>query len=179
MARRSLARAISARISSDAAAPPCDSKYACAITIGYVVALVCSKHKDNTSKYLLRNLLGHHTFGNTKIDFEQMQSNHMKPLFVPASSDSFQAIGKPPTVPGCLSDLMADKWQAVYQEVFPSKGRKDGPADLTMVEAEQFAEESIDTLRKQKREELMKMRKAAEFEKKMDLAILCTDFLMG
>ena len=130
-------------------------------------ALVCSKHKDNTSKYLLRNLLGHHTFGNTKIDFEQMQSNHMKPLFVPASSDSFQAIGKPPTVPGCLSDLMADKWQAVYQEVFPSKGRKDGPADLTMVEAEQFAEESIDTLRKQKREELMKMRKAAEFEKKM------------
>ena len=112
-------------------------------------------------------MLGHHTFGNTKIDFEQMQSNHMKPLFVPASSDSFQAIGKPPTVPGCLSDLMADKWQAVYQEVFPSKGRKDGPADLTMVEAEQFAEESIDTLRKQKREELMKMRKAAEFEKKM------------
>ena len=83
---------------------------------------------------MLRNLLGHHTFGNTKIDFEQMQSNHMKPLFVPASSDSFQAIGKPPTVPGCLSDLMADKWQAVYQEVFPSKGRKDGPADLTMVD---------------------------------------------
>ena len=36
-----------------------------------------------------------------------------------------------------------------------------------MVEAEQFAEESIDELRRQKREELIKMRKAAEFEAKM------------
>jgi hypothetical protein len=36
-----------------------------------------------------------------------------------------------------------------------------------MVEAEQFAEETIDELRKQKRSELMRQRKEAEFEAKM------------
>ena len=51
--------------------------------------------------------------------------------------------------------------------MFKAKESKREAQDLTMVEAEQFAEESIDTLRKQKREELIKMRKAAEFEKKM------------
>ena len=36
-------------------------------------ALVCTKHKDNTSKYLLRNLLGHLVFGNVKVDLEHLQ----------------------------------------------------------------------------------------------------------
>lgn len=36
-----------------------------------------------------------------------------------------------------------------------------------MVEAEQFAEEAIDELRRQKRDELMRQRKEAEFEAKM------------
>ena len=36
-----------------------------------------------------------------------------------------------------------------------------------MVEAEQFAEETIDELRRQKRDELLRQRKAAEFEAKM------------
>ena len=39
--------------------------------------------------------------------------------------------------------------------------------DLSMVEAEQFAEEMIDDLRRQKRDELLRQRKAAEFEAKM------------
>lgn len=130
-------------------------------------ALVCTKHKDNTSKYLLRNLLGHLVFGNVKVDLEHLQLSHMKPLFVPTTADSFKGIGNPPSVQGCLSDALADKWRAVYEEVFPPRQKKEAQADLTMVEAEQFAEEAIDELRRQKREELIKMRKAAEFEKKM------------
>ena len=56
----------------------------------------------------------------------------------------------------------------MYEEVFPPKQKKrEAQADLTMVEAEQFAEEAIDELRRQKRDELIKMRKAAEFEQKM------------
>lgn len=130
-------------------------------------SLICTKHKDNTSKYLMRNLLGHHVFGNVKVDVTQMQTSHMKPLFVPATADSYKAIGNPPTVQGCLSDLMADKWRAVFEEVFPPRKKKEAQADLTMVEAEQFAEEGIDELRRQKRDELVKMRKAMEFEAKM------------
>jgi dynein light intermediate chain 2 len=131
-------------------------------------SLICTKHKDNSSKYLLRNLLSHHVFGNVKVDIEQMQLSHMKPLFIAASADSFKAIGNPPSVQGCLSDAPADKWKAVFESVYPPRqAKREAQADLTMVEAEQFAEEAIDELRKQKREELVKMRKAAEFEAKM------------
>ena len=131
-------------------------------------SLLCTKHKDNASKYLLRNMLSHHVFGNVRIDAAQLQTSHMKPLFVPATADAMAGIGKAPSVAGCISDAMADKWKAVFEEVFPPRaGKKEAQADLTMVEAEQFAEEAIDELRRQKRAELMKMRKAAEFEAKM------------
>ena len=205
-------------------------------------SLIFTKHKDNLSKHLLRNLLGYHVFGNIKVrlpgpgrwprpntgprpqliirpiltltctlnvpvnhlhappqlEVGQMQLSHMSPLFVPVGADSFKGIGNPPTVPGCLSDAMADKWRAVFEEIFPPrKAKREAQADLTMVEAEQaryappnadlrcgaapvlpcsrgvvrfarqFAEEAIDELRRQKREELVKMRKAAVFEAKM------------
>ena len=119
---------------------------------------MCTRHKDSQSKYLLRNLLGHHVFGHVSIDTEHMQSSHMKPLFVPASSDTFKAIGNPPQVQGCLSDLKADMWRAVFESYFPPRaGKKEAQADLTMVEAEQFAEEAIDDMRRQKRDELIKL----------------------
>jgi dynein light intermediate chain 2 len=131
-------------------------------------SLIFTKHKDNLSKHLLRNLLGYHVFGNIKLELGQMQLSQMSPLFVPVGADSFKAIGNPPTVPGCLSDAMADKWRAVFEEIFPPRqAKREAQADLTMVEAEQFAEEAIDELRRQKREELVKMRKAAVFEAKM------------
>ena len=205
-------------------------------------SLIFTKHKDNPSKHLLRNLLGYHVFGNIKVrlpgpgrwprpntgprpqliirpiltltctlnvpvnhlhappqlEVGQMQLSHMSPLFVPVGADSFKGIGNPPTVPGCLSDATADRWRAVFEEIFPPrKAKREAQADLTMVEAEQapiphrtrdlrcgaapvlpcsrdvlrvawqFAEEVIDELRRQKREELVKMRKAAVFEAKL------------
>ena len=48
-----------------------------------------------------------------------------------------------------------------------AREEKSEKQDLNMVEAEQFAEEAIDALRRQKRDELVKLRKAAEFEAKM------------
>ena len=59
------------------------------------------------------------------------------------------------------------QWRAAWERIFKPKERKAEAVDLTMVEAEQFAEEAIDELRRQKRDELMKQRKAAEFEAKM------------
>ena len=60
-----------------------------------------------------------------------------------ASADSFGSIGKPPTVQGCLSDLTADKWRAVFEEYFPPGKEKREAQDLTMVEAEQVREKSV------------------------------------
>lgn len=71
------------------------------------------------------------------------------------------------TVEGCLSDLQSDKWKAAYAAMFPSKQGSKQAQDLTMVESEQFAEAAIDELRRQKRDELAKMRQAAEFDAKM------------
>ena len=129
-------------------------------------------------------------------------------------SDLVKGIGNAPSVPGCISDAGADKWRAVFEQMFPPQKKKEAQADLTMVEAEQveapppiepchraacrrslpaetaccdaamlptdgpvarhdgaqFAEEGIDELRKQKRAELVKMRKAAAFEEKMRAA---------
>ena len=116
-------------------------------------------------------MLYHHVFGTSPIDGRLMQLDHSRPLVVPASADSFAGIGKAPTVQGCFSDLSADKWRAVFEEYFPPpKEARGEKQDLTMVEAEQFAEEAIDEMRRQKRDELMKMRKAAEFEAKMNEA---------
>ena len=139
-----------------------------------------------------------HLHAPPQLEVGQMQLSHMRPLFVPVGADSFKGIGNPPTVIGCLSDAMTDKWRAVFEEIFPPRqAKREAQADLTMVEAEQarytppnadlrcgeapvllcsrdvvrvawqFAEEAIDELRRQKREELVKMRKAAEFEAKM------------
>jgi dynein light intermediate chain 2 len=134
-------------------------------------SLICTRHKEKQSMTLLRNMLYHHVFHTSAIDGRLLQLEHARPLVVAASADSFGGIGKPPTVQGCMSDLTADKWRAVFEEYFPPpKESRDQAQDLTMVEAEQFAEEGIDEMRRQKREELIKMRKAAEFEAKMSEA---------
>ena len=130
-------------------------------------SLVCTRHKDKASLTILRNMLYHHVFGSNPIDGRLLQFDHARPLVVAASSDAFAGIGKAPSVQGVLSDLSADKWQAVYNEYFPYKAGKAEKQDLTMVEAEQFAEEAVDELRRQKRDELVKLRKAAEFDAKL------------
>ena len=58
----------------------------------------------------------------------------MKPLFVPATADAMAGIGKAPSVAGCISDAMADKWKAVFEEVFPPRaGKKAGSTMVQLV----------------------------------------------
>ena len=71
---------------------------------------------------------------------------------------------KPPVVDGVSVDSPAERWRAAYEAYFPSKGLKAGVADLSMVEAEQFAEEAVDEMRRQKKMELERMRKEMEQE---------------
>ena len=128
-------------------------------------SLLCTRHKDKPSTAIVRNLLSHIAFGTAAI--KTVQLDHSKALVVPASADTFAGIGKPPTVEGVFADSAADKFKAAWEATFPPKETKREAQDLTMVEAEQFAEETIDELRKQKRSELMRQRKEAEFEAKM------------
>jgi len=128
-------------------------------------SLLCTRHKDKPSTAIVRNLLSHIAFGTAAI--KTVQLDHSKALVVPASADTFAGIGKPPTVEGVFADSAADKFKAAWEATFPPKETKREAQDLTLVEAEQFAEETIDELRKQKRSELMRQRKEAEFEAKM------------
>ena len=57
--------------------------------------------------------------------------------------------------------------RACAQATFPANSAKREAQDLSMVEAEQFAEETVDELRRSKQEELLKLRKQLEQEAKM------------
>ena len=125
-------------------------------------SLVCTRHKDKPPSTLLRNMLYHHVFGTSPV--KEPQFDHLRAVVVPAAADNLAAIGKPPVVDGVSVDSPAERWRAAYEAYFPSKGLKAGVADLSMVEAEQFAEEAVDEMRRQKRMELERMRKEMEQE---------------
>lgn len=123
-------------------------------------SLVCSKHKDKTSMSVVRNLLCHHVFGTPAVKTVQLEP--ARPIVAPAGFDSFSGIGKPPTVDGLLTNNPEDRWFAAYEATFPAKeGKREGVQDLSMVEAEQFAEECVDELRRQKHTEVEKLRREA------------------
>ena len=58
-------------------------------------------------------------------------------------------------------DTPGERWRAAYEATFPPKAAKKEAQDLSLVDAEQFAEETIDVLRRQKQDELEKMRRDA------------------
>ena len=109
-------------------------------------------------------MLYHHVFGTSAV--KNVQLEHARPLVIPAGSDSFAGIGKPPLVEGVLSDQPGDKWRAACETKFPAKESKTQTADLALVESEQFAEEVVDELRRQKRDELLKLRQEMELDEK-------------
>jgi len=131
--------------------------------------LICTKHKDKQSLGVMRNMLYHHVFDTGAV--KSVQLEHARPLVVPASADSFAGIGPPPKVEGVLSDDPAERWKGAFEATFPPKAAKREAQDLSMVEAEQFAEESVDELRRTKQEELLKLRKQLEQEARMGDAI--------
>ena len=122
-------------------------------------SFVCTKHKDKPMMTVVRNLLYHHVFHTAAVRTVQLE--HTRPLVVPASADSLAAIGQPPLVDGVHIDTPGERWRAAYEATFPPKAAKKEAQDLSLVDAEQFAEETIDVLRRQKQGELEKMRRDA------------------
>ena len=119
-------------------------------------SLVCTKHKDKPMMTVVKNLLYHHVFHTSAVRTKQLE--HTRPLVVPAAADSLADIGQPPLVDGVHIDTPAERWRAAYEATFPPKAAKKEAQDLSLVDAEQFAEETIDVLRRQKQAGLEKMR---------------------
>ena len=132
-------------------------------------SLVCTKQKDKSMLGVMRNILYHHVFATGAV--KTVQQEHMRPLVIPAGKDSFAEIGPPPKVEGVLSDEPGERWRAAFEATFPPKAAKREAQDLSMVEAEQFAEESVDELRRTKQEDLLKMRQQMEQEARMSEAV--------
>ncbi|KAL1504433.1 hypothetical protein AB1Y20_010839 [Prymnesium parvum] len=106
---------------------------------------------------IARKLINHHVFDMPAL--KSVQLEHNKPLVVPVTADSFAGIGPPPQVEGVISDDKGDKWKAAFEAFFPAKReKKDAQDQAVMVDAEQFAEETVDDLRRAKQEELFKLR---------------------
>jgi len=82
-------------------------------------------------------------------------------LSAQASADSLAAIGQPPLVDGVHIDTPQERWRVAYEATFPPRAPKKEAQDLSLVDAEQFAEECVDVLRRQKQGELEKMRRDA------------------
>jgi len=120
-------------------------------------SLMCTHHKDKSMLSIARKLINHHVFDMPAL--KSVQLEHNKPLVVPVTADSFAGIGPPPQVEGVISDDKGDKWKAAFEAFFPAKReKKDAQDQAVMVDAEQFAEETVDDLRRAKQEELFKLR---------------------
>lgn len=129
-------------------------------------SLLCTKHKDKGVMSVLRNVLYHHAFATPPVSTAQLDAG--KPLVVPAGADSLGGIGKPPQVEGCLAESAELRWAAAYEATFEKREGKREAADVSaVVGSEQYAEESIDDLRRQKRAELEELRRQARLAASM------------
>lgn len=112
----------------------------------------------------VRALMSHHLFGTTAS--KTLQTDHNKPLLVPAGLDSIQQIGSPPLTDKDIGRVQAktpfELWKIAYTGYFPqeltnTQAIADDPSkDI------QYKEHAIDVLRVQKDEELERYKKLAE-----------------
>jgi len=88
------------------------------------------------------------------------QLEHSRPVLAPAGADSLERIGPAPSLAGLADGDATAAWQAAFEARFPAAKRKEA-ADLSVVDAEQFAEDVIDELRRHKRGEVEQARRDA------------------
>jgi hypothetical protein len=114
----------------------------------------------------VRNLLFQHAFSAQPVRATQL--DYSKPIVAPAGLDTFAGIGNPPTIQGVSADRPEEAWKAAFEVTFPPAKESAPGADLSAVESEQFAEEAIDELRRQKRAEVGKLRREARLEERLN-----------
>ncbi|KAK7507064.1 hypothetical protein BaRGS_00001915 [Batillaria attramentaria] len=130
----------------------------------YGATLQFFSHKQEQLVSRMRALISHHLFGTTAS--KTMQTDHSKPLLIPAGLDSIQQIGSPPISDKDIGRVQAktpfELWKVAYTGYFPQE-KTNNPALMDdPAKDPQFKEHAIDALRAQKDEELDRYRRVAE-----------------
>ncbi|XP_074611388.1 cytoplasmic dynein 2 light intermediate chain 1-like [Acropora palmata] len=91
--------------------------------------------------------------------------DHNKPIIVPAGQDSFQQIGAPPVTSQDSAKMHSrppyEQWKASYSTFFPPQKSQGRNTSEDPSRDPQYIEPTVDTIRKQKDEELERYRKLA------------------
>uniref|UniRef100_A0AAX7SSR0 Cytoplasmic dynein 2 light intermediate chain 1 n=1 Tax=Astatotilapia calliptera TaxID=8154 RepID=A0AAX7SSR0_ASTCA len=104
-----------------------------------------------------------------------VSSDPLKPLIIPAGSDSFGQIGSPPTVDVDITSLHAknpkDLWKKVYERVFPPESTNEQRELKDPAKDPQYSEPQIDAMRAQKDQVILYIR--------VCIAFILTDLLQS
>lgn len=91
--------------------------------------------------------------------------DHNKPIIVPAGQDSFSQIGAPPVASQDMGKMHSrdpyELWKAAFSAFFPPEKSQGRNISEDPSKDPQYAEPAVDTMRKQKDEELERYRKLA------------------
>lgn len=120
------------------------------------------KHETLVSK--MRGLLGHYLFS-TNYN-KSVQTDHNKPLIVPAGSDALQQIGSPPLSEKDIGRIHAknpmELWKHAFAGFFPPEDTMNPAMVDDPSKDQQYSEAAVDSLRSQKDEELERYRRLCE-----------------
>ena len=112
----------------------------------------------------MRGLISHHLFG-TGLN-KTLQTEHSKPLMVPAGLDSLQQIGSPPLSEKDIGRIHAknpiELWKHAFAGFFPPESTTNPSLVDDPSKDSQYSEPNIDSLRTQKDEELERYRRLCE-----------------
>lgn len=91
--------------------------------------------------------------------------DHNKPIIVPVGQDSFQQIGSPPVASQDVGKMHSrdpyEQWKEAFSTFYPPEKSQGRSTSEDPSKDPQYAEPAVDTMRKQKDEELERYRKLA------------------
>jgi len=116
-------------------------------------SLLYTSHRDKHTLSVYRTFMNHLIF--RAAPSKLLNTDHAKPLYVPAGSDKLASIGVPKTESGPsmgLQDAFME-WKILFEKYFPAT-KKDKAKRTAHVDLSSFEENEIDILLKQKESEL-------------------------
>ncbi|XP_052106134.1 cytoplasmic dynein 2 light intermediate chain 1-like [Mytilus californianus] len=120
--------------------------------------------KQETLVTKMKGLLSHNLFGTTAN--KTLQTDHNKPIMVPAGLDSLQQIGSPPLSEKDIGRISAknpiELWKHAFAGFFPPESTSNPAIVDDPSKDPQYSEPNIDSLRSQKDEELERYRRLCE-----------------
>lgn len=129
----------------------------------YAASLVFTSIKSESLISKTKSFFLHLAFGLER--GKTVSSDPLKPLIIPAGSDSFGQIGSPPTVDVDITSLHAknpkDLWKKVYERVFPPESTNEQRELKDPAKDPQYSEPQIDAMRAQKDQELEQYKRNA------------------